>query len=314
MPKAYDFSGIATAYDVLCQDGRVIKNGAFDHQTGEVVPMVWRHGHKDIRNVIGHASLGVNGKPPGMRVEAFFNNTDEGRRAKILVDDENIKHLSIWANQLVEHSRASGRDMIREVETGTIREVSLVLAGKNPGAYIDDVVRHSDDPLDPDAIVEDGIIIHTEYAIDLFEEEEEEIEEEEEEEETEETEDVVIHEDDTVGDVVKSLTKDQKNLFDIILHSAATGEKTPPSKPNAKDGSGPTVKEVFKTLSEEQKNVLYYMAGELSQGENLSQGEENTMPKQTHNIFENEDGDGESRTLSHEDVVNILNSPSVCSY
>jgi HK97 family phage prohead protease len=154
MPDSYDFSGIATAYDVLCQDGRVIKNGAFNHQEGQVIPVVWRHGHDDIRNVVGHASLSVNAKPPGMRVKSVFNDTDEGRRAKLLVHNKDIRHLSIWANQLKELRVGE----TREVETGTIREVSLVLAGKNPGAYIDDVVRHSDDPLDPDSIIEDGII------------------------------------------------------------------------------------------------------------------------------------------------------------
>ena len=155
MPDSYDFSGIATAYDVLCQDGRIIKNGAFNHQEGQVIPVVWRHGHDDIRNVVGHASLSVNAEPPGMRAKAVFNDTDEGRRAKLLVHNQDIKHLSIWANQLDEVYVGTNR----EVNKGTIREVSLVLAGKNPGAYIDDVVRHSDDPLDPDSVVEDCPIL-----------------------------------------------------------------------------------------------------------------------------------------------------------
>jgi HK97 family phage prohead protease len=291
MPDSYDFSGIATAYDVLCQDGRIIKNGAFDHQKGQVIPVVWRHGHDDIRNILGHATLSINAKPPGMRVKTVFNNTDEGRRAKGLVRNKDIKHLSIWANQLKQV--ASGE--VREVETGTIREVSLVLAGKNPGAYIDDVVRHSDDPLNPDEVIEDGVIIHTEYSIELFSEEEEE----------EGEENNLFHQEESVGEVLQSLNDDQKRLFNVMLHSAASGEKPPPGKPNAKSGEGPTVKEVFDTLSEEQQQVLYYMAGVISPEENISQGDADPMPKETHNIFE-EGGEGDESKLSHESVVNAL--------
>jgi hypothetical protein len=103
---------------------------------------------------------------------------------------------------------------------------------------------------------------------------------------------------------VKSLDKDQRQLFNIILHSAATGEKTPPSKATSEDGEGPTVKEVFDTLSEEQKNVLYYMAGTVGQ-DNLSQGDEDPMTVSKHNIFES-GKDGDDKKLSHEAVVNIL--------
>ncbi len=299
MPDAYDFSGIATAYDVLCQDGRIIKNGAFDHQTGQIIPMVWRHGHDDIRNVVGHAQLTVNPVPPGMRVTATFNETDEGRRAKLLVRNKDIKHLSIWANQLTENKKISNNVVIQEVNKGTIREVSLVLAGKNPGAFIDDVVRHSDDPLDPDTIIEDGIIIHTEYSIDLFEKEEDPPKPKK------KTKAKLTHEDKkaTVATVIASLTPEQERLFNVILHSAAMGEKTPPTKQSAEDGTGPTVEEVFETLSKEQKNTLYYMAGELSQEVNLSQGETDPMPK--HNIFEEGDEDDDKK-LSHESITKAL--------
>lgn len=304
MPNLYDFSGIATAYDVLCQDGRIIKKGAFDHQKGQVVPMVWRHGHEDIRNVVGHVHLGINPKPPGMRVEAFFNETKEGQRAKLLVHNKDIKHLSIWANELNESITAANGQNVREVNKGTIREVSLVLAGKNPGAYIDDVVKHSDDPLNPDHIVLDGVIIHTEYPIELAKEDVEDVKEPKE--KTEEDA-VVAHADNpTVNDVLQTLDSDQQKLFNIVLHSATTGEKTPPKKTTGEKGEGPTVQAVFDSLSEEQKNVLYFMAGELSQ-ESLSQGDTDPMPKKTHNLFE-EDGDKEENTLSHEQVTDVLSS------
>lgn len=308
MPDSYDFSGIATAYDVLCQDGRVIKTGAFDHQTGQVVPIVWRHGHDDIRNTLGHAVLERNVEPPGMRVKAHFNNTDEGRRAKVLVQGKDVRHLSIWANQLTESPGMFQGQSVIETRKGTIREVSLVLAGKNPGAYIDTVVRHSDDPLDPDSFVEDGIIIHTEYSINFEEEKEEEpevVEPEKEETKEEETKDDLSHaEDDTIADILKTLNEDQQKLFDVVLHAAAQGEKLPPEQSSAENGEGPTLQEVFDTLNEEQKTILYHMAGEISQEETVSQGDSDPM-SETHNIFENSNPK-EENVLSHEQAVNIM--------
>lgn len=302
MPDAYDFSGIATAYDVLCKDGRVIKNGAFDHQAGQVIPIVWRHGHDDIRNVLGHAQLAVNPQPPGMRVTATFNKTKEGQRAKHLVQNKDIKYLSIWANELIERSKSNGKGVIREVEHGTIREASLVLAGMNPGALIDDVVRHSDDPLDPDLVIADGVIIHTDLPISLYEVEEEEKEKEN----TEELEETVSHEEkETVESILATLTDEQQRLFDVVVHSAAIGEKVPPTRPNAKNGSGPTVQEVFDTLSDKQKNVLYYMVGEISQ-EDLSQGDPDPMT--THNIFEEEGRNENETVLIHEKINSALKS------
>ena len=160
-----DFSGLATVYDILCSDGRVIKPGAFDAQVGETVPLVWRHGHDDMNNIVGHGILQVSPKPPGMRFDGIFNKTKEGRRAKQLVSDKDVQYLSIWANEILEHAVQDRR----EVEFGVIREVSLVLAGANPGAYIDDVIRHSDDPFAADIVELDGIIVHNAYKLDFSE-------------------------------------------------------------------------------------------------------------------------------------------------
>ncbi|MCK5604784.1 HK97 family phage prohead protease [Candidatus Pacearchaeota archaeon] len=309
MPTLHDFSGIATAYDVLCQDGRVIKKGAFDHQEGQVVPIVWRHGHKDIRNYLGHADLGVNDDPSGMRVNARFNDTTEGKRAKFLVVNKDIRHLSIYANELDETSMMTNGQAVRHTNKGTIREVSLVLAGKNPGAVIDDVVIHSDDPVNSDQGDSEGVIIHTEYELEIVEEEEveepeEEIEEVEEPGKDEDEDDVSHADDDTANDILKTLNPDQKKLFNIVLHAAALGEKAPPTKPSGKNGEGPTVQAVFDTLTEEQQNILYYMTDKVSQ-ESLSQGDEDPM-KQIHNIFEDEDGEQEENTLSHEQMTSII--------
>lgn len=292
MPESYDFSGIATAYDVLCGDGRIIKNGAFNHQDGERVPVVWRHGHKDIRNFLGHGLLAVNPAPSGMRSKVTFNNTKEGQRSKHLVHNKDIRHLSIWANNLVEHEEVRDGKKVLVVESGTIREVSLVMAGQNPGAVIDDVIIHSDDPFNEEE-VKDGIIIHTEFEIEFPEEDLEEDPEGE-------KEPALSHEDDpTIGDIVETLNAEQRALFNVILHSAATGVKPKPSAPASDSGDGPTVKEVFETLSEQQKTVLHYMAGELSQEENLSQEGESDMPA-TFNLFESEQEKKKEVHLAHE--------------
>jgi HK97 family phage prohead protease len=295
--ETYDFGGVATAYDVRCKDGRVIQQGAFDHQKGETVPIVWRHGHKDIRNVLGHALLSVGDQPPGMRVKARFNQSKEGQRAKQLVQDEDIKALSIWANELIEHETKEGR----AVEKGRIREVSLVVTGMNPGAQIDDVVRHSDDPNNPNWVDKDGVIIHTEHELELFVEEEEEVEEVEEVEE--ETEEVVEHqeeadEDETVKEIYKTLNEAQIKLFDVVIHAAGTGETLPPGGSTEK--GGPTLKEVFDSLSDKQRDVLYYMTGQVSQEESVSQGDTD-MPK-THNIFEESVDQEKDVHLAHENL------------
>lgn len=308
--EAYDFSGIATAYDVACKDGRVIQKGAFDYQAGETVPIVWRHGHKDIRNVLGHAELSVSDSPAGMRVKAKFNQSKEGLRAKQLVQDKDIRALSIWANELIEHEKGNQK----AVERGRIREVSLVLTGMNPGAWIDDVVRHSEDPYNPDFVEKDGVIIHTDYTIDLdWEEEieeeeaveepivheEEPVEEPEEEPVEEPEEEAIEHQDETVREIYNSLNPNQTKLFDVIIHAAAMGEKLPPSASTEK--GGPSLQEVFDSLSEEQKDVLYYMTGKVSQEEEtVSQGDID-MPE-SHNIFE-ESGQREKDVhLAHENV------------
>lgn len=168
-----DFRGMATVYDVLCQDGRTIYEGSFDHQDGQQVPLVFKHNHKDITNFVGYGILRKSDNPKGMRVEATFNNTREGQHALELVRTGVIRHLSIWANDLVEDIVEGAKDVAgkiqRAVKKGTIREVSLVFAGANPGAVIDDVIRHADDPLDPEFVVLDGVIIHTDEEITIGE-------------------------------------------------------------------------------------------------------------------------------------------------
>jgi hypothetical protein len=144
-----DFSGWATKANLKCSDGRTILSDAFKHMDGQQVPLVWQHGHNDAGNVLGYAIL--KHTADGVRADGYFNTTAAGANAKQLVEHGDIKALSIYANQLVEKSK--------NVIHGFIREVSLVLAGANPGAKIDFVnVRHSDGSIDE---LEDEAVIHS---------------------------------------------------------------------------------------------------------------------------------------------------------
>lgn len=136
MAKKYDFCGWATKNDLLCQDGRTIRRNAFAKQNGARVPLVWQHGRNDPENILGYADL--ENKPDGMLAFCNFNNTDSARYAKAAVEHGDINDLSIYANHLTQ-------DDNRNVLGGDIKEVSLVVAGANPGAHIiDTAIMHGD--------------------------------------------------------------------------------------------------------------------------------------------------------------------------
>jgi phage head maturation protease len=136
-----DFSGWATKANMRCSDGRTITSDAFKHMDGKRVPLVWMHGHSEPQNVLGYAIL-KHVDNEGTRADAFFNSTPAGQNAKLQVEHGDITQLSIHANQLLEKPT-------KQVMHGQITEVSLVLAGANPGAKIDFVaIRHGDGSLD----------------------------------------------------------------------------------------------------------------------------------------------------------------------
>jgi HK97 family phage prohead protease len=134
MNETYDFAGWATRNDLVCSDGRIIGRDAFKECDGKVVPLVWNHQHSAISNVLGHALL--KNDPDGVIAYGVFNDSKEGQAAKIRVQNGDITSLSIYANQLKQDGA--------RVMHGAIREVSLVLAGANPGAFIEDVMEHSE--------------------------------------------------------------------------------------------------------------------------------------------------------------------------
>ncbi len=151
-----DFSGWATRNDLVCGDGRVIKKDAFKDNDGKTVSLVWNHEHDDPNAVLGHAVL--ENRDEGVYAYCTFNDTENGQAAKKLVQHGDVSSLSIWANKL----KQNGRDVVH----GQIRELSLVLAGANPGAYIDFVMAHSDDENDDTtselyAGYNENIIIHS---------------------------------------------------------------------------------------------------------------------------------------------------------
>ena len=153
MKLKYDFGGWATKANMLCSDGRTILRDAFKDQDGCKVPLLWNHQHNDPSEVLGHAIL--ENRDDGVYAYASFNDTENGQLAKAILKHGDIESLSIWANQL--------KQVGGNVSHGVIREVSLVLAGANPGAYIDSVMAHSDN----NGINEEAAI-YTGEGIELF--------------------------------------------------------------------------------------------------------------------------------------------------
>ena len=194
----YDFGGWATRNDLLCADGRTIRKNAFKSQDGQIVPLVYNHNHSDASNVLGHAVL--ENREDGVYAYGVFNDSDSGRAAKEAVKHGDIRSLSIYANKLKQ-----SRD--GDVVHGVIREVSLVFAGANPGAFIDTVVEHSDDD-------NEGLIIGYDENLTLYHSDNyEEVLEH-----SEEGKDVDNEiEDMTVEDVINSMTEEQQNVLYALI-------------------------------------------------------------------------------------------------
>lgn len=207
----YDFSGWATKNNILCSDGRTIMPGAFIECNGATVPLVWNHQHDSVENVLGHALLEDAGEE-GVRVYGYFNDDEIGRAAKERVKHKDITHLSIYANKLKQNGG--------KVMHGIIREVSLVLAGANPGAVIDSVLAHSDDS-DEAAIIytDEEIMVHSdEEKGETMAEEKKEVEEKKEPEKKEKT----------GNEVLESMNEEQKTLLYALVGAALEegGKKT----------------------------------------------------------------------------------------
>ena len=196
----YDFSGWATKNNLRCSDGRTIMKDAFKHNDGQTVPLVWNHQHNDPLNILGHALL--ENREEGVYAYCRFNDTEAGRNAKMLVEHGDVTALSIYANKLKQKGG--------NVEHGFIREVSLVLAGANPGAFIDSIIRHGE------SSDEEGVI-YTGENLELYHAEENQNENEGKKEEDKE---VSNKKERTVQDVFDTLTEEQKNVVYALIGQA----------------------------------------------------------------------------------------------
>lgn len=195
----YDFGGWATRNDLTCTDGRVIKRDAFKGQNGETVPLVWMHNHNDPTNVLGLAHL--ENRDDGVYAYCEFNDTESGMTAKKLVAHGDVRSLSIFANQL----QQTGKDVLH----GIIREVSLVLAGANPGAFIDDVVAHGDG--------ESGMIVGYDEMITSYLSHADNEDDDEKNNKKGESKKKSSDDEKTVEDVFNELTEEQKNVVYGII-------------------------------------------------------------------------------------------------
>lgn len=203
--ETYDFSGWATRNDLLCGDGRTIRKNAFKDNDGQTVPLIWNHDHSNPDAVLGHALL--ENKDDGVYAYCTFNDTEAGQNAKKLVYNGDVRSLSIWANKL----KQVGNDVIH----GTIRELSLVLAGANPGAYIDFVMAHSED--EEDELIanydENALVIYHSEKINKPEENKKM-------EEKETKNENIADEEKTVKQVFDTLTEEQKTVVYALIGQA----------------------------------------------------------------------------------------------
>jgi HK97 family phage prohead protease len=264
----YDFSGWATKANVKCFDGLTIAPNAFKECDGQVVPVVWNHDHSAPESVLGHALL--QNRKEGVYAYVKLNDTSSGQTAKACVNNGDIDAMSIYANGI----QKAGRTVMH----GMIKELSLVIAGCNPGALIDEVVKHSADGTETDS---SEAYIYTDSGLSLK----------------------------------HGLDPDDNPLEDETLqHSDDSSETDKDEKGESKmaDVNEKTVKEVFDTLTDEQKNVVYAIIGsaldEGKGGESNDEGdgeEDNTM----HHCFENDNG-GTVLQHSIDDINGIIATAS----
>lgn len=260
-PEACDFSGWATRNDLKCSDGRVIRRDAFKHDDGIKVPLVWNHQHNDPRNVLGHAWL--ENRPEGVYTYGFFNDSESGEIGKILVKHGDICALSIYANQLQQR----GCDVLH----GEIREVSLVHAGANPGAFIDSMLKHGEDS-DDEAIIYTGMPLYLSHSD--ADKQEDKADNGEKKDDPEKKTDSDGEK--TVADVINSMTEEQKNVMYAMIGQAMDdqGESDPESEDNndddSKGGTNTMKHNVFDKDDRQKENVLVHSDGSEVSREEIS--------------------------------------------
>lgn len=266
MDEKYDFSGWASKYEVPCSDGRTIKQNALAEDDGKTVPLVWNHQHGEMKNVVGHALL--KNRPEGVYCFGYVNDTEDGKRAKELLRHKDITALSIFANNLKQNKRVDGR---KDVVHGKIREVSLVLAGANPGACIDSVMVHSDDgePIESD----DEAQIYNDDNTVWF-----------------------GHSDESEKFMAEMLNnEDESQSTETVEHA----DDNSSDNSNKKPAEDETVEDVLNTMTPHQREVMQglinYLIAKGSNDESDTSEKGNSDMK--HNIFDNTEENDE--TLEH---------------
>lgn len=246
----YDFSGWATRNNIKCSDGRTILRDAFKHNDGQTVPLVWNHQHNESANVLGHAVL--ENREEGVYAYCTFNDTEAGKNAKLLVEHGDVTALSIYANQL----KQNGSNVMH----GTIREVSLVLAGANPGAFIDSIIRHGE-------FCEDEAVIYTGENLSLEHADQKPSDKEDKAGEDDKGDGKVEgNKQKTIKDVVDSMSEEQKNVLYALVGQALEGKDMAQSaieENNIEDGGEQEMKHnVFEGRETDKKDVLSHDAME----------------------------------------------------
>ena len=234
--EKFDFSGWATKANLKCSDGRTIMKDAFKDNDGKSVPLVWNHQHNDPTNVLGHALL--QNRDEGVYAYCTFNDSEAGKTGKLLVQHGDVCALSIWANQLKQN--------LNNVVHGNIREVSLVLAGANPGAFIDSIIMHGEES-DEDAIIytgEDIVLSHSNESEDKKMDETDK--------------NVETNKEETVADVFNTLSEKQKNVvYAIIGQALEEGEE---SDNEESEGGNEMKHNVFDQTEEKKNDVISHDA------------------------------------------------------
>ena len=286
MENDYDFSGWATRANLKCSDGRTIMKDAFKENNGKTVPLVWNHNHNDPENVLGHALLENRGD--GVYAYCKFNDSKAGKTAKLLVEHGDVNALSIWANQL--------QQKMSNVIHGNIREVSLVLAGANPGAYIESVLSHGEES-DEEAVIYTGEELVLEHSSESDSNEEE-----------------LEHSDKEDSKMENETTKESSESKETKKPSEDEENKKPSEDEE-------TVEDVLNTLNDKQKRVFYALIGQAFEESDSDDDENNKDDKEEkdtmkHNVFDN-DQEQQGNVLSHsaqEDILKLAKSSQVGSF
>ena len=272
-PKNYDFEGWATKNNLRCSDGRVIMQDAFKECDGKKVPLMWMHQHTDPSYVIGNAYL--ENRPEGVYTYGSFNHSSMAQEAKEALMHGDVESLSIYANQLVQKGA--------QVFHGAIREVSLVLAGANPGAFIENVIAHGDGF--ETTVLEDEAIIYTGEDITLAHADDADLNE---------------------TDGLKSFTEGES--MEKETGALAHADEAADTKSSSEDNE--TVEDVVNSMSEKQRNVMLYLIGQAiesdSDADEDNSEDEGGNTEMKHNVFEADTAQTEENTLSHAEMGEII--------